>query len=329
MTRVPLVLALGLASTYAVGAAGGGAGSPGPSGEAHAGSAPVEVATAPRRPLPFFYDLFTFRGESGLTDVVAAFAVPAGRLRRERGDFVRYRFDVTLVLADTALQAVSRTDDSVYVRVPRPLSGDHLLYTQVEVQAEPSSSVVHRVIMTDAARSGVGQLYGSPFTIPDYRGDTLMISDIALGQPDAQGGWSRGGVTLALLPTSQLPESAFDVYYEIYNLPLGTPYATEIAIEPVDEFGEDLDEEGFEVRTRFSGESGAREETPLVELRRVESSLPRGHYRLTVTVFDELTGASASNARLLQVRGWRRGATMVPALPAERIGSGEAAARPE
>src|SRR5688572_24623305 len=58
-------------------------------------------------PLPFFYDLYTFRGEASTTTVVASFAVPAGRLQPEwaKGG-VRYRFDVTLVLADTALRSV-------------------------------------------------------------------------------------------------------------------------------------------------------------------------------------------------------------------------------
>src|SRR5687767_13531657 len=81
-------------------------------------------------PLPFFYDLYTFRGEESTTTVVASFAVPAGRLQPEwaKGG-VRYRFDVTLVLADTALRSVFRTDDSVFVGLPRALSGEHLLFT--------------------------------------------------------------------------------------------------------------------------------------------------------------------------------------------------------
>src|SRR5690606_33383604 len=98
----------------------------------------------------------------------------------------------------------------------------------------PSRTTVQRVIMTDAARPGVGQLYDSRFPIPDYSGDTLMISDIALGLPDATTGWTRGETVLALLPTSQFPASAFDVYYELYNMPPGHGYATEISVQAVD-----------------------------------------------------------------------------------------------
>jgi len=282
--------------------------------------ASILAATSAPRPLPFFYDLYTFRGDGGSTTVVAAFAVPVKRLHSERNQGVRYRFDVTLVLADTALRSVSRTDDSVYVSVPRPLAGDHLLYTHVELQAQPSRSTVHRVIMTDATTPGIGQLYSSPFQIPDYSGTHLMLSDIALGQPGAESGWTRGDVTLALLPTSQFPESSFDVYYEIYNLPFGNRYSTDISIEPVDESGATRLDEGNTVGTRFSGESAADSDGSLPELRRVEASLDKGRHRLTVTVTDEMTGQTAERSRVLQVRGWGRGATLVPALPSARIG---------
>jgi len=265
-------------------------------------------------PLPFFYDLYTFRGSGGSTDVVAAFAVSVGRLEQEHTEAgVRYRFDVTLVLADTALRTVSRTDDSVFVDLRRPLVADHLLYTQIEVQAPPSSSTVQRVIMTDATTVGVGQLYGSAFPIPDYSGSELMLSDIALGLPQADAGWQRGEARLALLPTSQFPSSAFDVYYEIYNLPSGHPYLTEIAVEPAPLNGRADDRSP--VRLRFSGTSTALGDAYLPELRQVQTSLDRGRYRITVRITDEQTGYSASRSRVFDVRGWARGATLVAALP--------------
>lgn len=273
-------------------------------------------AGGPVRPLPFFYDLYTFRGQGGATTVVAAFAVPAGRLERDSRDGdVFYRFDVTLVLADTALKSVSRTDDSVVVAMPRSLSGDHLLHTHIEVQAPPSAATLQRVIMTDASTPGIGQLYGGAFPIPDYGGAGLMLSDIALGEPGAEGGWRRGEVTLALLPTSQFPEGSFEVYYEIYNLPPEHRYSTEIAVEALDQTGAAREREGDAVRTRFDGRSTSGPEATLGELRRVDTSLPKGRYRLTVTVTDQDTGETATRSRPFQVRGGSRRATLVPALP--------------
>ena len=270
------------------------------------GASLVETA----RPLPFFYDLYTFRDDGGGTKVVLSIALEARRLRMERrAGQSRYRFDVRFVLADTATRSVSNTEDSVYLSMPTALSGRHLLHTYVEVQAEPSNATIQRVVVTDAARPGTGQLYSSPFHIPDYSGSELMLSDIAFGLPNAIGGWTRRGVTLALLPTSQFPESAFDVYYEIYNLPTGTPYDTEISIQPLD------DDEDRAVSAIFSGESAAREDGSVSELRRIQSALPRGAYRFTVSVTDRIGGEVATQARDFEVRGWGGGATMVEARP--------------
>ena len=112
-----------------------------------------EAGNAPRD-LPFFYDLLTFKGEEGGTTVVAAVAVPVRELRRERVDGeVRYRFDVRFVLADPPKGSVVETIDSVYVSVPRALSGRHLLHTAVELpDAPPSRTTEHRLVVTDATR---------------------------------------------------------------------------------------------------------------------------------------------------------------------------------
>ena len=273
----------------------------------------LSMAAPTSAPLPFFYDLYTFRGDAGGTTVVASIAVEARRLKREniQGQS-RYRFDVRFVLADTATRSVSNTEDSVFLSMPVALNRQHLVHTYVEVQAEPSRSTLQRVVVTDATRPGTGQLYSSPFLIPDYSGSELMLSDIAFGLPDATGGWTRRGVTLALLPTSQFPTSAFDVYYEIYNLPAGTPYETEISIQPIDD---DDDEDGQAVRTIFSGESAARQDGSMAVLRRIESALPRGRYRFMVSVRDRIGGEVATQTRDFEVRAWGGGATLVEALP--------------
>lgn len=290
-------------------------------GAAEAPAIPAAGLVAPvAAPLPFFYDLYTFRGEADargrrVTNVVAAFAVPAGHLEREvRGAEVRYRFDVTLVVADTARRVVYRTDDSVYVGLRRPLSGDHLLFTHVQVTAPPSRSTVQRVIMTDATTPGIGQLYSSPFMVPDYSGSHLMLSDLALGRPSTGGGgWRRGDVALELFPTSQFPESAFEVFYEIYNLPAGHAYTTTVTVERVDA-ATGAPVPGSAVSVRYGDVARGRDGV-LQELRRVEASVGRGDHRITVSIRDDGTGRTASRSRRFHVRGWAPGATLVNALP--------------
>jgi hypothetical protein len=265
--------------------------------------------------LPFFYDLYAFRAEGGNTAVVAAFAVEAGKLKTKRvGDNDRYRFNVTLLLADTVLHSVTNRHDSVFVDLPRRVRGEHLLYTHIEVQAPPSSSIRQTVFMTDATEVGIGQMYWKYMQIPDYSGNELMLSDVALGQPDALIGWERGGSTLALLPTRQVPSRAFDVYYEIYNLPAGNPYTTEISVEQVADTRGQATQDREPIRLRFAGESTATDDGTLPELRSVGTPFSRGRYRITVTIEDLTTGRTATRSRTFEVQTSGRGATMVPAL---------------
>ncbi len=262
--------------------------------------------------LPFFYDLYTFRGENGRTAVVAAVAVATRWLeRRDVGGEDVYRFNVSFVLADTATRVVFRTDDSVSVAAPSRLPDEHLLYTQVAVQAPPSATTVQRVVMTDPNVVGVGQLYDASFPIPDYGGSELMLSDIALGQPQPEGGLDREGNTVAILPLARFPESSLDLYYEIYNMPASARYVTEISFEPVDGEGGPA-ESGSGIR--FQGRAPEARGT-VRELRRLTADLERGLYRLTVTVRVPATGESARRSHVFEIQDSDAGATLVLARP--------------
>ena len=256
------------------------------------------------RDLPFLYDLYTFRGAPGKTTVVAAFAVPANELEPsdEEGG-VKYRFDLSLILADTAAGTVSRTDDSARVVMPRPLRDEELLRAHLEVQVPPSATTLQRVIVTDPSEPGIGQLYGGPFPIPDYSGSSLMLSDIALAQPNAARGWKRGEVTLALVPSNRFAGGEFSMYYEIYNLPAGNRYTTEVVIDRTDKGTaaklRQLLGGSSAISFRFAGESTADASGTVRELQRLGNAaqLGKGRYRMTITVKNLETGATAKNSR--------------------------------
>jgi hypothetical protein len=272
------------------------------------------VDGGPARPLPFSYDIYTFRGGRGRTTVVAAFAVEVGNLETKSvGANKRYKFSVNLVLADTVLRSVTNRHDTVSGELPRLVRDEHLLCTHIEVQAPPSDDIEQRVTVIDAMEAGIGQMYIKNTRVPDYSGPELMLSDVALGQPDIPTGWTRGEATLALLPTSQFPSSAFDVYYEIYNLPVGNPYTTVVTVERVEGISSETSEGRGPIHLQFTGESAATADGTMPELRRVETSLAKGSYRITVTIEDLRTGKTASRSRTFEIRASWRGATMVPA----------------
>jgi hypothetical protein len=269
--------------------------------------------------LPFFHDLYTFRGEDGATAVVASFAVRAADLSARRfREFTRYRFSLGLRLADTRTSVVRQVHDSVYLTVPRPLDDDHVLHAFVRTSAAPSHSTVQHVVLYDRQHPGYGQLYAAPSPIPDYSGNELMISDIALGLPGRQGAEIRPGVQLSLLPSDYFPGGDFDVYYEVYNLPAGYEYATEVEFVPLDD-PSGTDPDGPDpVRVRFDATSDARGGV-LQEQRRVGVPAEAGQYRMTVTVTNLATGETAARSRRLRIRPWAEGATLLPTCP-DRMG---------
>lgn len=251
--------------------------------------------------LPFFFDLYTFRADAGRTSVVAAVAVPFEKLQRTA---TTYRLDVSLILADTAARRVVRQDDSMRYNM-REVERSDLFRLHVEIAAPPSTTTVQRVIVSDPTEPGVGQLYGGPFTIPDYSGTRLMLSDLVLAEPVADGRWHRGAVKLALVPTGYFRGGSFNVFYEIYNIATNAPYSTEIEIEQArTSAGEKL--KGLfagkdKMTLKFEGSATDARNGTLQELRRVDASIPPGKYRMRITVRNLDTGEIAKAERSFAV----------------------------
>jgi hypothetical protein len=232
------------------------------------------------RPLPFTYDLYTFRGEGG-TELTAVLAVTEAPDAVGAVDALQ-TLDVSLIVMDTASSTVARADTTV--AVPRERATPAV--ANLTLRATPSSSAQHRILVKSSADPGHGRLRGGPVHIPDYSGDTLMISDVVLAA-DSTGEWRRGEVRLLAVPSAEFARGEIDVFYEVYNLRPLSPYTTELLVEPVGGgplraigrlFGRDR-----RVHLRFDGI--APQSTNVVrELRHMTAPLRPGRYRITVTV---------------------------------------------
>jgi GWxTD domain-containing protein len=242
-------------------------------------------------PLPFYYDVYTFQGRDQKTDVTAAIAIPASSLdARESSGMLVYSLQLSLMVIDTLSGRVTRRDTVYQFRSDRRLTDGEYLRVHTDLTAGASSATIHRLVIRDLGRPGRGQMYGGTTRLPAYNAAGLMLSDIVLAEPDP-GAWQRGQATLALVPPRQFLEGQpLTLFYELYNLPQGTPYRTEITLAPT------AQSSGFgklkrlfgggdgTVRLRFDGAAHTNNAGHVQEIRRVTTELEPGKYSVQVRV---------------------------------------------
>ncbi|HUF50097.1 MAG TPA: hypothetical protein VMN60_04655 [Longimicrobiales bacterium] len=189
--------------------------------------------------VPFHYDFYSFRAAAG-TELLMAVGVPLDRLPPGQRS-LRMRLSVV----DTARAATAHTS-RITELLERRTDPGIILRTHLSLLS-PAAAVVYRIDVRDASNPRIGTIYGGDIELPDYTGDTLMISDVVLAEQRDSGNVQRGGTRLALSPTQVFRNGEFRVYYEIYNLPPGTAYSTELVLEPF------RDGIGDRIRSLFSG----------------------------------------------------------------------------
>ena len=243
-----------------------------------------DADAAPRRfgrQLPFFYDLATFRGH-GCTDIIYSVAAPGPNYR------------LTMAVADTFTWE-AQTVDTVIAAATHP--GQFVRGTGVFCARPDHNSYVR---MTAAADSSLGATAGGELRIPDYSGHGLLMSDILLADT-APGALVRGSARLALVPPRQFEEGEpFRVFYELYNLPAGRAYRTEITLVTT--------EASFFTRlfkgkssTRVTFEGVATGDGVMQELRTFIPQVEAGEAELSVKVTDLVTGESAKSRKKLWI----------------------------
>ena len=241
--------------------------------------------------LPFYYDLYSFKGDSGKTEVTIGVAIPGTNISGQHaGDYFIYQLQASLILIDTATSNIVRKDTVYSLRSPRVLSAGEYLRLHMKLDAPYSPNSTHRVVLRDMVTPGVGQMYGGPSELRGFAGSSLAISDIVLAEPGV-GSWERGEAKLRLVPPRQFEEKRpLRVFYEVYNLPANTEYRTEITLAPVETsiglgrlkklFGGD----DGKVQLRFDGTVPEGTKGTVQEVREVTPAVKPGKYKLVVRV---------------------------------------------
>jgi GWxTD domain-containing protein len=232
------------------------------------------------RRLPVAVDLLAFRGTQGRTDMLFPLGLGADSLtpHAARGLTV-YRVDVTASVIDTASGRIAQLDTAIAARSDAALAPGQLIRTHVQLSVVPTLNAQLRLTVHGSV-AGEGNFYGTDIRVPDYGGDSLMVSSIVLATPDSGGAWHRGTHALTLMPLGQFEGGVFRVFYEIYNLEAERAYVTEITVEPTGRGGPQP------IRLRFQDFARPEKDGVVRDLRRVDSGLRPGRYRITVQVTD-------------------------------------------
>jgi GWxTD domain-containing protein len=251
--------------------------------------------------VPFHYDVFTFRGASGSTDVVTALSVAGERLttQKQADGSVEYALGLRVAVVDTAARTSARRDTVIRVLAPAPVRGEQRLRAHLAVSVPPTEGAVQRLVLRDAADTRRGQVYGGPLVVPDYATGELAMSDVVLAAPDSVGPFQRGAVSLSLVPWAAFRGGAFRVFYELYELTPGATYTTELRVERAGGGIGRLFRRGTLMRLRF--EEQAPEGTGAVQqVRDVRTELTPGQYRLHIRITDR-SGKSVERERPLTI----------------------------
>lgn len=241
--------------------------------------------------LPFYYDLYAFKGKQGLTDVTAAAAIPGTSLfSQSMGTQFIYSIQGSLIFIDTVSGAITRKD-SVFTYLSSHTLGqyEHLRMT-IDMSVPPAKAGIHRIVLRDRINPGMGQLYGGNADLKSFSSPGLMLSDVILAESE-DGAWQRGDAKLGLVPPRQFEEKKpLKLFYEIYNLPAGASYRTEISMAPVEGitgFGRIKRLFGGsdgKVQLQYDGQAPAHTRGTLQELKEVTAEIKPGKYKVVVRV---------------------------------------------
>ncbi|MGQ0562883.1 MAG: hypothetical protein ACT443_13535 [Gemmatimonadota bacterium] len=233
------------------------------------------------RPLLVFHQLATFRG-AGCTDVVFSVAARAKSYR------------VAVDIADTVTWRAQSVDTIVFKELPE---NGYLRSTGV-LCAKPGSGM--HVRMTVSADARTGNTAGATVNVPDYSRAGLLMSDMLIVAPE-EGPFMRGDARLALVPPRQFVHGApIRLFYELYNLPLGGRYRTEITLATTEPNPFVRMMRGKK-KTSITFDAEASADGIVQELRTLVPDIAPGKVDVIVRVTDLVTKQSVSNSEAIWI----------------------------
>ena len=232
------------------------------------------------------------------------FAIPAERLTpTASGSGVVYPLRFRLYVSTFQDSLVAQVDTLRVFGAPQALRNPSYLTGQVEVPV-PSGDYRYRLLIE--SRDGVsGAVSADTFAVAALDGHGFALSDLVLGRTGGLS-WSEHGDTVFVNPLDRFPGGAdAQLYYEVYGLPAGTVYHTEIRVER--RGGGSI---FSAIRHLFGGnrppvllEFDATPEGPVSRVHRAVAlrDVPNGSYDLTLRVTEHGGGRVLTRVRHFEV----------------------------
>ena len=278
-------------------------------------------------PLRFMYDIVSYKGEDGLAEVEIAYMVPVEQLETVTdGRGLRTWFDGHMVFQDDQYNRVAQTSRRIGP-IDRPLSavsGEEAgieLHTGMMEMDAPPGSYRSAIEVRDEATRRIG-IFEQAYSVPDYAGDALMISDIKLAvsiapADSARGPFIRNGLEIVPNPARLYQRTdPVHFYYEIYNLARGesgrSSYRVELEVKNkdrpqnlfwrilkgIDRLVRRTDNEQS-VLMVFENEGNRSDEYSYTSIDTGDT--PTGGYEMTVRVTDLHSGRTATRTKIFVV----------------------------
>lgn len=257
----------------------------------------------------FAADFYTLRGRTGTALTTVVGVEGAGLVRAGTVDDPIYHSRAELIVIDSARRAVERASATDSMRPGHLLTLQETVRQYITTEIPPATDAEYRIAVTDEV-SGNSRMAGGPLEIPDFSGDSLMLSGLVVATADS-GNWGRGDVALSLVPGRVFTSGArMYVYFEIYNQPTDSPFSVEVSLHARERRGilgriaGLFSGERDEISIRYDDVARVREPVFGVQQLRTlgTTSLAPGDYTLTVTITDPATGRSVSRNRDVTLR---------------------------
>lgn len=228
-----------------------------------------------------FHDFAAFRG-NGCTDVVFGLAVPAPAFR------------ATLAIADTFSWEAQSVDTLVSHTENGLAQSDGIICTLPDYNA-----YVRFTVTVDSTSGGAA---GQELHVADFAGKSLIMSDLLFAFERA-GSFARGNAQLALAPARTFrQQEPFKVYYELYNLPRGRKYRTDITFTTLESNPlARLFKGKSKTTVTFEGESNS--DDVVTELRTLVPEVEPGKVQVRIDITDLTTMETTSATKFVWIVG--------------------------